>query len=840
MIDDLRLGNQSEVAPYFTAENPSNNSFFLLPLILGLIGIVFHYYKAPKDAFILTLVFLFTGLAIVIYLNQKPFEPRERDYAYSGSFYFFAMWIGIGVLALYETFINFTKKEWKKLGILAAVGLAFFFMIDGNADVSKPNTLTWIIIVAIAAALLGLMQALKNVLKKEMHGAVVAAALGLMVPLIMGFQGWDDHDRSNKTTAHDLSYNYLMGCTPNGILYTNGDNDTFPLWYLQEVEGVRTDVRVCNLSLMQTDWYTNQMKMKAYKSEPLPIKFREDQIMMYAGNTDQVYLLDLLDLYFNGASEETKDEILNIRLKKNSVAAENALLGLQAKMAGILSAFTAGENGQPGRIDLLKNAVSGAVGNTVKEKINSIYTASVEMLNGIEQRAVKAASQDQIQALQAALVEFEDSWSIVDLKEAMEFVRNDKNIITAQGNVRIRLFPSKNFSLPVNIKNVVASGILTQKEASKALDEIQFNFTTRTLSREQVMMLDVMANNDWKRGIFYSSPGASDVAMALYRRGLLKQNGLVYELSPIQGMGSAVDADEMYSNLLTKFHFGKMDQAGVLTDYYARRHTTQYRQAFEALADSYLRSAEEAIQIKSRGQAMIDAYRNSNQGKEADRMQEILKNADKIVVESKKKAVDVILHAMKVMPLERVYDHGEPNMSNTKYPYNGIEIPGYSDGNLHRYVEMLYRAGSIKNADKYAKDLSKQLESIVEFYTKSNPRVALKSINADDLFAAIDAYFVITQAAINAEFGNPKGQTAKHLKSTIDRWYNKDFPAMMAMAKQAVMDSGESVRRTSTASGFARDYFNAEDYLDAMAIYYGIKKGPATQAPNLNQLMNGQ
>ena len=216
-IDESRLGSQ-QFSPFYTSENKSNNKYYFIPLIFALIGLIYHYLKAPKDAFVLTLAFLFTGIAIVVYLNQKPLEPRERDYAYAGSFYFFAMWISFGVYAL----IDLLKSKVK--------------MQNANMRIG------------------------------------IAGVLGLAVPLILATEGWDDHNRSGKTTARDLARNYLSPCEKNGIIFTNGDNDTFPLWYIQEVEGYRTDVRVCNLSLMGTDWYTNQMKMKAYESDPITYK----------------------------------------------------------------------------------------------------------------------------------------------------------------------------------------------------------------------------------------------------------------------------------------------------------------------------------------------------------------------------------------------------------------------------------------------------------------------------------------------------------------------------------------------------------------------------------------
>ena len=220
-LDNMRLGSQDNL-PETLGNNKAKNVYFLLPLLLGLIGMYFHYLKESKGFVIVLLLFFFTGLAIVVYLNQTPYQPRERDYAYAGSFYAFAIWIGLGVAALFELL----KKK-------------------------MPETITAILVTIVSLA---------------------------AVPSIMAKENWDDHDRSNCYTARDFARNYLESCEPNAILFTNGDNDTFPLWYDQEVEGIRTDVRVVNLSLLNTDWYIEQMKRKAYESEPLPISFTYDQI----------------------------------------------------------------------------------------------------------------------------------------------------------------------------------------------------------------------------------------------------------------------------------------------------------------------------------------------------------------------------------------------------------------------------------------------------------------------------------------------------------------------------------------------------------------------------------
>jgi hypothetical protein len=201
--------------------NKGRNVLYGLPLLLGIIGLFYQIRKDNKNAAVIGLLFFFTGIAIVIYLNQKPFEPRERDYAYTGSFYAYAVWIGLGVLAIFD----FLQKRMNQIaGAAAATAVCF-----------------------------------------------------LAVPVIMAKEEWDDHDRSDRYIARDFASDYLNSCAPNAILFTNGDNDTFPLWYAQEVEGIRTDVRVVCLELLNTDWYIDQMVHKAYKSDPVPFSLRRDQ-----------------------------------------------------------------------------------------------------------------------------------------------------------------------------------------------------------------------------------------------------------------------------------------------------------------------------------------------------------------------------------------------------------------------------------------------------------------------------------------------------------------------------------------------------------------------------------
>ncbi|MGL5914224.1 MAG: DUF2723 domain-containing protein, partial [Bacteroidales bacterium] len=221
-IDNMRIGNQSQL-PDTMKNNKARNKYYLLPFLLGLAGLMFQYGRNKKDFTVVMLLFFFTGIAIVMYLNQSPIQPRERDYAYAGSFYAFCIWIGIGVA--------------------------------------------------------GLAEAIRRIHSNKILAASLATLLSFFaVPVLMAAENWDDHNRSKRYLARDFAYNYLQSCKPNSILFTYGDNDTFPLWYAQEVENIRTDVRIMNLSYSSADWYIEQMQQAYYQSAPLPMSLSVDKI----------------------------------------------------------------------------------------------------------------------------------------------------------------------------------------------------------------------------------------------------------------------------------------------------------------------------------------------------------------------------------------------------------------------------------------------------------------------------------------------------------------------------------------------------------------------------------
>jgi hypothetical protein len=237
---DSMLGVPQKNVPAEYANNKARNVMYGLPLLLGLFGFVYQFRKDRANALVVVVFFFFTGLAIILYLNQAPYQPRERDYSYVGAFYAFAIWIGLGVMAIADFVTERVAKNNNGKGV-----------------------------------------------------AIASTLVCMVVPLVMAHAEWDDHDRSGHYVCRDIAIDYLESCAPNAILFCNGDNDTFPLWYAQEVEGIRTDVRVCNLSLLAGSWYIDQMKRRVYNSAPLPFAMTHNEYV--DGTRDYLLVLNRMD-----------------------------------------------------------------------------------------------------------------------------------------------------------------------------------------------------------------------------------------------------------------------------------------------------------------------------------------------------------------------------------------------------------------------------------------------------------------------------------------------------------------------------------------------------------------
>ena len=417
-IDRARLGDQS-IGPDIVVNNRSKNHYFFLPLILGLIGFFFQLKYDPRNSWVTGLLFLLTGLAIVVYLNQTPYQVRERDYAYAGSFYVFALWIGLGVLALQDWLEKLTRKE------------------------------------------------------NGMPAAAVAVALGLIVPVLMGCQNWDDHDRSGRYTARDMAYNHLIGCAPNSLLITHGDNDTFPLWYAQEVEGVRTDVRIVNSSLLGTDWYIDQMKCKFYDSEPLNISIPRSQYLY--GTNDFCPVIDKVE---------------------RPVPASEA-------------------------IRIFKD---------------SRYT-----------------------------------------DRGQDYILQHKLVV------------------PVNRENALRSGIIKEEDEEYVQDSILLNISGNTITKFDLILLDILANYDWSRPIYFVSLHESKLGLEPW----LQFDGFTYKLVPFLNDSdereATMDADGLYDRIMNTYRFDSLADTTMHVDYqniYTFSAVVPMRDIFATAANALLAKGE--------------------------------------------------------------------------------------------------------------------------------------------------------------------------------------------------------------------------------------------------------
>lgn len=411
-VDEARLGPQDNL-PSDVAQNKARNTYFFLPLILGLLGLVFQASRDKKNFWVLLVFFLFTGIALKIYLNERPFEPRERDYALVGSFYVFAIWIGFGAYALYDML---------------------------REKLSAKLVLPLITVVCLLAG-----------------------------PVILASQNWDDHDRSGRKTALAMAKMYLDSCDENAILFTIGDNDTFALWYAQEIEGYRRDVRIVNTSLFQTSWYIDDMKRKAYESDPIPSQLTHDKYIA-----------------------SVRDAIFYNELRPNDT---------------------------------------------------------------------------------------------LDIKTWMNWIASDdpRTMSETQSGTMVNTYPTQHITIPVDKQTVLDKGIVAAKDADSIVNSIEVFIDENVLYKNRLLMLDVIANNNWERPIYFTGGSFGDDDY-LWMKDYLQLDGVCYKLVPIQtkinprapyDMGR-IDSEKFY-DIAMNWYWGNSGDPDIYHDTETRRNGITYR-----------------------------------------------------------------------------------------------------------------------------------------------------------------------------------------------------------------------------------------------------------------------
>lgn len=731
-IDQYHIGDQAN-APSVITENPAHNKYYMLPLILGLIGFIFMMTKSTRAWWLIMLLFLLTGFAIIIYLNQKPIEPRERDYAYAASFYAFSIFIGMSVLALYEAF---KSMIWKELGYIAG-GMALLGFALSVGDLTAAVSVFYM--TAVIGGAFALMILLREVIKKEAQTAIIAILLTLPVPILMGVQAWDDHDRSNRYTAQALAQNYLNSCDDNAIIFTNGDNDTFPLWYLQEVEGTKTSVRVCNLSLLNTDWYTEQMTRKAYDSEPLPISFTEEQYRQN-GKRDYMYVLGTNQLTMGRQTIEPKwERVLQKKIESNQDLFQPAFKLATDNLYSIL-ANTKFAQVKPDFLAFIPTMDSAS----------TYFDFRTVVFNILKQAPEYELSEQVQQAVQNTLITFNDAFDYLPADYAMDFLGNDANIEDRGNGQKLFILPTSGLRVSVDKQKVLDNGIVSAEYADRIVETIEWKIPKSTIFKADLMILDMVAHFDWERPIYFAS--SADRATYLGLDKYFFAEGLVYKLVPILVDGSRnpnslgeVNKTRMYENLMATFKWGNMDKEGTLVDYYTRRLTNNYRVQFSVLADAYgssIETNEQRIdfmkQIQGQGPELLatDAPITTPLGEFIpSQIDEDMKKAETEIEEARAKITEVINKSIEVMPHHNV-------------PFGKV---------FPSYVSAYYVGGNEEKAQEYSDTMFVLFEEEMDYYLDVDPQFSSNMI--EDMYSAYRSIFSLYQAS--AVFGTDKEHQEK-------------------------------------------------------------------------------
>jgi hypothetical protein len=490
-IDAAMVGPQSNL-PDFIKNDKSRNRYFMLPFLLAFLGFFYSLRNNEKIFTIISLLFFFTGIAIVIYLNQTPYQPRERDYSYVGSFYAFSIWLGLGVLSLYQFF---ARKIPAKIA------------------------------------------------------AVSALVLTIPIPTIMAAQNWDDHDRSGRYTARDFAADYLNSCEKNAILFTYGDNDTFPLWYEQEVEGVRTDVRVVNLSLLGTDWYINQMRRKVYDSDPLILNLKPEQYRQ--GKRDAEFITD------DGIS------FVDEKYKDNETKYKTQYDSLYIQLISVLkdSKYATESKSEFDKIASRKHDLTPEQTDDLIQKISDKKIIEKFNFNPESIAKLKSASDKFIKTV---------SKGYLPLPVAMDFADSEEDYakIGAGTDDEMSYVPSTNLSLSVDREKVLATGKFTDDEKSRFVSKLRWTIHKKYLLKNDWAVLEIIARNNWQRPIYFATSVETDDYSGL--RDYFRLEGFAYRLVPYKtsekDIIGSVNSDILYDNLMNQFHWGRMQEKDVLIE----------------------------------------------------------------------------------------------------------------------------------------------------------------------------------------------------------------------------------------------------------------------------------
>ena len=604
-IDELYAGPQSAL-PSDVKDNPAHNTYFFLPLLLGLLGLIYQLNTDWRNFFVVLLLFVMMGIALVVYFNTAPNEPRERDYVYAGAFYAFSIWLGLGVMAigdLLDSLLSLCKLSGRK----------------GALTVS-----------------------------------LVAVLMSVSVPVVLASENWDDHDRSGRYMARDIGRNYLNTVPKNGIIINFGDNDTFPLWYCQEVEGVRPDVRIMNSSYLGGEWYIDEMKLAANEADGVPFTIPSTK---YSFVNDWALVADVIDVLDTDQARRLRSERRRIEHSEVYTIRYVDAADRQQSITGYYSDLSS-------KISETQEIIA-KYQPFIESCIAAGDTSSEDFYNAYAQYVMAYDLFDAIVANEKFMADYdimEEYWTLNDrisnaklyLKDAIRLFVSDDPMTLVINDGRMHLLPegevlprderkddymmvgrlkpkvdsffdgvdsdyilrASSYVIPVDREAAIASGIVSESDAERIVDEVVINLDGKSvLTKDHLMMLDLFAHFDWKRPLSFTQAHImKDYGIVDYAR----FDGYSYTFVPIYTRyksGTEVgilDADKLYPIFMGEqgeqepLYYGNLADEDTHVDYFYRFNTSaaRLRENFTRVATEYLRRGDS--EDVERAEALLD------------------------------------------------------------------------------------------------------------------------------------------------------------------------------------------------------------------------------------------